>query len=195
MTSTIEREKVVLRELANYYKTQVEPTLSTLRTCVLAARIANLILTEFEIPHDVTHVNALIVNDEWHDFVNSTDDLDITGLPDAAWSIRYNSAEKPEKNGLPGHLVVETDHYFVDLSARQLDRPQHNIITAAPLVVPFGALTELPDGFWSVPIRKGHYLFRDAAVRRSPKHCPDWTRNCWRYSSECEAVVRRALGK
>jgi hypothetical protein len=44
-----------------------------------------------------------------------------------------------------------------------------------------------------VPIRRGHYLFRDAIVQRSPKYSRDWIRNCWHYTSECEAAVRRAL--
>lgn len=196
MTSTVDREMIVLRELANYYETCVEPTLGTHRACVLATRITNLMLTEFEIPHVVTHIDSFIVNDDWWDFVNSKSDLDITRLPETAWSIGCNSAETPKKNGFPGHLVVETDNYFVDLSSRQFDRPQHNIITAAPLIVPLGQLTELPDDFWSVPIPKGHYLFRDAAVPRNPsRSCSDSKQNHLRYVSDCEAAIRHALHK
>lgn len=194
MTSTIERERAILQELARYYEARVEPTLSTPRACVLAARITNLMLTEFGISHLITHVDAFIVNDEWRDFINSGGHLRGIAMPETAWSIGYNSAEKPERKSLPGHLVVETDNYFVDLSSRQFDRPQHNIETDSPMVVPLGSLTELPNGVWSVPIRKGHYLFRDAAVPRTPgPSFTDWHQNCWHFAADCEATIRRAL--
>ena len=194
MTTTIDREKIVLSELASFYATRIVPTLATLRACVFASRLTSAILTRFEIPHKVTHVDVLVVNDEWWDFYIEKRITEITELPETAWSVGCNSDEKPQANGFPGHLVVETEDFFVDLSSGQFDRPQHKILTNSPLVAPLGDLLELHDDWWSIPILEGRYVFRDAAVPRMPSQSsPDWSRNCWASISECEKAIRHVL--
>jgi hypothetical protein len=194
MATTTDREKTVLRELASFYSARVVPTLATLRACVFAARLTSEILTEFEIPHEIAHVDVLVVNDEWWEYCVEKGISDVAHVPDTVWSVSCYSNEKPEKNGFPGHLVVETDDFLVDLSSGQFDRPQHKILTNSPLVAPMGSLLELHDDWWSVPILEGRYLFRNAAVPRMPSRgSPDWSRTCWSSITECEKVIRRAL--
>ena len=110
----------------------------------------------------------------------------------------FRSSGSYDPNGFSGHLIVETENFMIDLSAQQFDRPQHEIVTGGPLVVPLSDLTEVRQGFvlnetWSVPIELGHYWFNDAVLPTRPSNSNDWRYGYRDFLPDCVKAMRRAM--
>lgn len=112
--------------------------------------------------------------------------------------LRIDSNPIPGRTGLWGHLVARVDtggvSYIVDLSAYQLDRPEHGIRIPSGLLLP---LPESPDGSVLVRARNGVAVLtysRHARPSSTPwVHLPDWSLETPRHRLAHERVVRGLL--
>jgi len=86
------------------------------------------------------------------------------------------------------HFIIETDNFFVDLTAPQFDSPRHQVRIPRVLIVPLGDLRELSEDVWSVPIPLGRYIFCGAD---KPKHPDHWSSIDSFFSPIVSACVRR----
>ena len=117
----------------------------TPNACILAANYAHRVLEMFDINHRVRPIGATVFNQRgWELFAER---IPANQLPPEAWSVHCSSrSENRMVNGWSGHVVIETDEFFVDLSAEQFSRPQHEIQIFSPLIVPRSSIRELPSG-------------------------------------------------
>lgn len=201
---TLGDEQRAVNALADFFSSEVQPRMRDLRSCVMAARLATKSLDRIGIPNQFSHVDATCLNDEWlHHAQLGTpaEEVPLTAWSISVWSnhdLVFRPSGNYDPNGFSGHLIVETENFMIDLSAQQFDRPQHEIITGGPLVVPLSDLTEVRQGFvlnetWSVPIELGHYWFNDAVLPTRPSNSNDWRYGYRDFLPDCVKAMRRAM--
>jgi hypothetical protein len=186
MDTSIKRERTAVTAIANFYHEELQPHLPCAAMCVFATRITSLVLAKLGITHLCSHLDVTCMNDEMLQFHSAP----LEKLPTTANS--WLCLSTPGFGSMPiiaadcrpfyGHMVVETDNFFIDLTAHQFDQPKHRIVTGSPLIIPLGSLTEhrftfsrnKRDDWWSVPIARGHYFFREATCQNIPRTEADW---------------------
>ena len=199
---THETETAVLEVAKDFWVREVAPV-TVPNACVLATRILTVALNKYGVTANATQIDAACWNAEGYRLRN---DLAATRQSKTAWSVgvmsepsrtwianEIASGSNPFDRDFFGHLVVETEHHFIDFTAGQFDRPQHGIITGSPLIVPNHRLVET-DVWWEVPITEGIYTFRDAKYPSSPRNAPDWTANYKRDAKRLVDLLRPLLG-
>lgn len=171
--------------------------------CILAGRVTNEVLTYFGIPHVVSAVQAMAMNDLMVSHMNEErkpDDWD-----PKAWSVGVGfpnmvavNKDSREASGFDGHLVVFTRTHLLDLSAGQFDRPNHNIVTGGSILRP---LTELSSRTFSgmgdsrfvhVNLNEGHLFFRNIETT-SYKMSKDWRINYTRFSGPLIRTIKNEI--
>jgi len=195
-------ETAVLEVAKDFWLREVAPV-TVPNACILASRILTVALNKYGVTANATQVDAVCWNDEGYRLRNN---LPAFRFSKTAWSVgvmsepsndwiasQISSGGNPFARDFFGHLVVETEHHFIDFTASQFDRPQHGIITGSPLIIPFHRLTEKKDG-WLVPIVKGKYVFRDAKHPSSPQNAPDWSTNYKHHATQLIDELRPLLG-
>lgn len=198
---TLEDEQRAVSALADFFRTAVLPDIQDQRCCVLAARLATKALDRVGIPNLHRHVDATCFNDEllYHLTAGTTpEDVPMSAWSIAVWSDHEERFPTHPSNGFSGHLIVETENYFIDLSSRQFDRSEHNITTGGPLVMPLSKLTEVRQTFarpgsWNVPIKSGHYWFNDAVNPLEPTGLSSWRYGYREFLPKCVKAIRRAM--
>jgi hypothetical protein len=70
-------------------------------------------------------------------------------LPDDAWNVSVTRFSE-DRGGWSGHLLVETDHFILDLTSEQFARPEKNINVPSNLIVPLSDLKLFPSSDFSV---------------------------------------------
>lgn len=156
--------------LASVWLNGAAPRLSDSSACVASARFGWELLHWAGVEAWVTQVDAIGLDEQSYMEV-------INGEGPTGWSVgALSMTEVPNKWN--GHVVVETNDWFIDLTAGQFDRPDKGIMFGNGLCVPVGELTHhvgVWQGDWfEVPVAQGHYLFRDAVVQRDITKAPDW---------------------
>jgi hypothetical protein len=173
---TATKEAIALRILADYWTEKVTPVVDA-RSCVLAGRVASVVLNRIGISTAVYHTDTVAMNELWYElFV--VKGLAQALLPPEAWCVGAVTGEvkgthRNMVGGFSGHLIVTTPNYFVDLSAGQFDRPSHGIVTGSPLIVHRENIVDSEQGKM-VPIQQGLYIVRPAEKPASYKWTPDW---------------------
>lgn len=162
--------RIMVETLSSVWLRGAAPRLSTDGACVAGARFGLEFLTRFGVESWVTQVDAIGLDElSYREVLN--------GEGPTGWSVGALSVTSVP-NKWNGHVVVETNDWFVDLTAGQFDRPDKGIMFGHGLCVPVGELTHhvgIWQGDWfEVPVAKGHYLFRDAVVQRDITKAPDW---------------------
>ena len=168
---TIDQERRALEELALFYSTEIQPKFDSLGTCVYAAVLASRTLQKIGLKSTCSHVDAYSFG------FNHTqkDELTRWNLPSRRW-VRACSTNPVVRGlgsselvgGVDGHFIIETDNFFVDLTAPQFDSPRHQVRIPRSLIVPLGDLRELSEDVWSVPIPLGRYVFCSAEKPKRP---------------------------
>lgn len=187
-------ETAVLEVAKDFWVREVVP-ITVPNACILASRILTYSLNKYGITANATQIDAICYNNEGYRLRNN---LSAFKASKTAWSVgimsepsnewimsQITSGTNPFTRDFFGHLIVETEHHFIDFTAGQFDRPQHGIVTGSPLIVPFSELQEA-KGSWLVPIIQGKYLFRDAKHPSSPKNMPDWATN---YKQDAQRLI------
>jgi hypothetical protein len=187
---TATKEAIALRVLAEYWQTDVAPMVNP-RACVLAGRLATVVLGRIGISTAVYHTDTVAMNDLWYNLF-IVKGLGQQFLPPEAWCVGAVTADVKGTHstmvgGFSGHLVVTTPHHFVDLSASQFDRPSHDIVTGSPLIVPRENITDTPHGKM-VPIQRGVYITKPAENPASYQWTPDWQTN---YKTFAKPLITR----
>lgn len=139
-------------------------------SCVAGARFAIEYLRLMGIDAWATQVDALALDEK------SYADI-LCGNEPTGWSVGALSLTTVP-NAWNGHVVVETQDWFIDLTASQFDRPERGIIMGSSVCVPTDRLAHhvgVWQGDWfEAPAVRGHYLFRDAVVQKDITQAPDW---------------------
>jgi hypothetical protein len=175
-------EQQILEHLAeSWVKSRSELT-SIPNACILAGNFTHRILEQLEVPHQVRAIGATIFNQKgWELFGTPNDEL-----PDDAWSVHCSSRSAHiMENGWSGHLIVETENFFIDLTAEAFARPAHHINIFGPLIVPSSQIKELPHGTpvhqlgrtehaYSFDLLGGIYTFYYEDWNRVYEKAPDW---------------------
>jgi len=196
---TLEDEQRAVNALADFYSSRVQPCLPSTSSCILAARLATKALRRIGIPSEHKHVDATCFNDVYLRHLEagtSEEDFPASACCGAAWSDldgTPKSASPWDLESFNGHLIVETEHYIVDLSAPQFDVYEHHIVTGGPLVVPRVDLVDVGGGTWSMPIKLGHYWFSEARLPKYPADCGDWQVGYKPYLADCVKAMRHAM--
>lgn len=169
-THLASREDWLVDALAKEWLAGVVPRLDEIGACVAGARFGWEYLTRLGIKAWVTQVDAIGLDELSYKEV-------MNGEGPTGWSIGALSVTSVP-NKWNGHVVVETDGWFVDLTAGQFDRPDKGIMFGNGLCVPQTQLVHhvgVWQGDWfEVPVAQGHYLFRDAVIQRDIRKAPDW---------------------
>jgi hypothetical protein len=199
---THDTETAVLEVAKDFWLREVVPV-TVPNACILASRILTVALNKYGVAANATQLDAVCWNDEGYRLRN---DVVASRESKTAWSVgvmskpsdqwitnEIASGRNPFERDFFGHLVVETEHHFIDFTAGQFDRPQHGIVTGSPLIVPNSHLVETKDG-WKVPIIKGVYTIRDAKYPASPRNAPDWHTNYKRDAKRLIDELRPLLG-
>lgn len=163
-------EDLMVKTLTQTWLKGVAPRLSTVSACVAGARFGSEYLKRFGIKSWAAQVDAIGLDEQSYQEM-------LNGEGPTGWSIGAISVtDVPNKWN--GHVVVETNEWFIDLTAGQFDRPDKGILFGNGLCVPVGELVHhvgIWQGDWfEVPVAQGHYLFRDAVVQRDITKAPDW---------------------
>lgn len=140
---TRKTEQEILQHIADGW-VEVRTGLTVIpNACILAGNFAHRILNTFEIPHRVRPIGATVFNQKgWELF-----GVPPHQLPDDAWSVHCSSkSQHVLLSGWSGHLIIETENFFLDLTAEAFSRPNHNISIFAPLLVPRKSIMKMPDG-------------------------------------------------
>ena len=162
--------QIMVETLSSVWLRGAAPRLTTDGACVASARFGLEFLKHAGIESWVTQLDAIALDEQsYREMLN--------GEGPTGWSVGALSVtEVPNKWN--GHVVVETNDWFIDLTAGQFDRPDKGIVFGHGLCVPVGELIDhvgIWQGDWfEVPVAQGHYLFRDAVVQRDIKKAPDW---------------------
>jgi hypothetical protein len=162
--------QIMVETLSSVWLRGAAPRLTTDGACVAGARFGLEFLKHAGIESWVTQLDAIALDEQsYREMLN--------GEGPTGWSVGALSVtEVPNKWN--GHVVVETNDWFIDLTAGQFDRPDKGIVFGHGLCVPVGELIDhvgIWQGDWfEVPVAQGHYLFRDAVVQRDIKKAPDW---------------------
>lgn len=140
---TIKTEQEVLEHISRGWQDFRSQVPLSPNACILAANYVHRVLEMFDIDHKVRPIGATVFNRKgWELFGTPANEL-----PPEAWSVHCSSrSEQLLTSGWSGHLVVETKDFFVDLSAEQFSRPDHQIQIFSPLIVPMSRISELPSG-------------------------------------------------
>ena len=138
--------------------------------CVAGARFAVEYLRRVGVEAWATQVDALALDEQSYQDV-------LAKRNPTGWSVGALSLTTVP-NTWNGHVVVETQDWFIDLTAGQMSRPHKEITILNGLCVPTEKLLyheNVWQGEWyEVPVSQGHYLFRDAVVQRDITTAPDW---------------------
>jgi hypothetical protein len=100
--------------------------------CVLAARVLVVVCEHFKVAAREVPVNVQVFNQEAavQMFAGVAD----PSLWPASAEVFATSIAPAPGGGFGGHLIVETDHYLVDLTAGQFNRPNVGIETGEVIV-------------------------------------------------------------
>lgn len=140
---TAKTEQQILESIVDGWLKSREELTSIINACILAGNYAHRILDKLEVPHRVRPIGATVFNQKgWQMFGTPANQL-----PDDAWSVHCSSrSEHILLNGWSGHLIIETENFFLDLTAEAFSRPNHEISIFGPLLVPKSQIKELPSG-------------------------------------------------
>lgn len=169
-TRTRVEERLMVETLSSVWLRGAAPRLTNAGACVAGSRFGWEYLKQVGIESWVTQVDAIGLDEQSYKEM-------LNGEGPTGWSVGALSVtEVPNKWN--GHVVVETNEWFIDLTAGQFDRPDKGIVFGHGLCVPVGELIHhvgIWQGDWfEVPVAQGHYLFRDAVVKRDINTAPDW---------------------
>ncbi len=140
------REKYVLESLREQWIQDWQPDLQK-NACILAGRLGKSVIDLCGLNVKVVPVGVVVYNQSGWDnqFTHSAD------LPDSAWNVACTGRIKnldvavTSTGGWDGHLLLETDNYFLDLTANAFSRPEHGINIPGPLLVHKDQITTLHE--------------------------------------------------
>lgn len=185
MITNVETERKVIDHLAQLWNSEVRPHVMT-NSCVLSARIASEVFTHFGIEHQVRSMAVMAMNDKMLAHQKNGDTY--TAWDPDAWSVGVGFGESMvatnkdfrSRNGFDGHLIVTTDTFYVDLTAYQFDRLEHDIETGGSLVVPVDHFVypfTLGQGVLNqwlyIGLKRGHLLMTHNK-NYDYENSPDW---------------------
>jgi hypothetical protein len=169
-TVSQEKESLLVKDLGFTWVQAVMPRLQETGACVAGSRFGSEFLKELGVNAWVTQLDAIAIDEQSYNEM-------ISGEAPNGWSVgAFSMTTVPNKWN--GHVVVETTNWFIDLTAGQFDRPDKGIVFGNGLCVPTEKIIfheNIWQGDWfEVPVEQGHYLFRDAVVKRDITKAPDW---------------------
>lgn len=189
-------EHLVCSAIADYWVAEVEPNIIS-NSCISAARLAHEVLRYFAIPHRTEVVSVIAFNDLAYEQYG--EGIPTSAWPDEAWSVAcltpdYNTGSLPKPTtGFDGHMVLLTQHYCLDLTVSQFDRPSKNILTGGPLITPYHEL-RIAKGWRHQPLRAGHMIWREDH-NPTYRSSPAWRHSSRAYIGECIRHIRALLAE
>jgi len=193
MTASIE-ETIVVESASVWDALREEAFPDYLTCCILATRAIVEVGHYFGVRVAPVAVGVSAFNAEAWRLVEAR--VPQSEWPEEAWSVGVEPRPDPgPSTPFSAHLIAETDSFLVDLSARQLGRPDRSIDVFGPLVL------RKPPGFsWD---RNEVALVTNATetttvvyrrVReRNYRRAPDWRRNYDRVASPLIRHVREVV--
>jgi hypothetical protein len=165
-----EKESLLVKDLASIWVQAVMPRLPDVGACVAGSRFGSEFMKELGVHAWATQLDAIAIDEQSYQEM-------LRGEAPNGWSVgAFSMTTVPNKWN--GHVVVETTNWFIDLTAGQFDRPDKGIVFGNGLCVPAEEIIfheNIWHGDWfEVPVAQGHYLFRDAVVKRDITKAPDW---------------------
>jgi hypothetical protein len=151
-------------------------------SCILACNLAHQLLVRLGVEHEVLPVGTTVFNRKgWEMFGTA-----VNQLPDDAWTVHCSS--QTTGSGFGGHTVIHTENYFLDLTALQFSRPEHEIFIGETLIVPLEKMEVFERGsqphavhlafrtnkFWTFPIGSGLYSYYLEKWNTIYRKSPDW---------------------
>lgn len=152
--------------------------------CILGARVAVEVGRYFGVPITERSTDTLVANALAWKLIGEA--VPVEEWPDEAWTIGVNH-ESPG-NGYPGHVIAESEHFVIDLSAAQFARTKKGIKGEALLAPKL-------DGFdWSASLvissaDDGTVIVYKPMTDTTYKTAPDW-RNRLNWGTEASALIR-----
>lgn len=139
-----EQEHQILKNLANEWNKYSSENNIIVNSCILASNFASKTLVCVGVPHQVRVIGATVFNQRGFETFGTQPEE----LPEDAWSVHVSSLSRndPRKPAFSGHVVIETENFFVDLTAEAFSRPQHQMAINDPLVVPKGKISIFSRG-------------------------------------------------
>jgi len=126
----IQEELKVLEEVTKQWVLWRKNNNIQKNSCILACNFAHQLLIRLGLEHEVIPVGTTVFNRKgWEMF-----GIPANRLPDDAWTVHCSS--QTTGSGFGGHTVIHTKNYFLDLTALQFSRPEHEIFVGETLIVP-----------------------------------------------------------
>ncbi len=155
----IEEELKVLQEVSKQWVLWTKDNKIRKNSCILGSNFAHQLLIRFGVDHEVLPIGTTVFNKRgWELF-----GIPAHRLPDDAWQVNCSSYSLGA--GFSGHVVVQTKNFFLDLTADQFSRPEHNILINGTLIVPLSEMEVHQRGSEPHPI---HLLYRTNEFRTFP---------------------------
>lgn len=184
MITNIEAERLVIDPLVELWNSEVRPHVVP-NACVLSARIASEVLTYFGIKHVTLSMAVMAMNDLMLEHEQSARPYN-TWDPEA-WSVGVGFSQMVatktdyrDPSGFCGHVVVITEHHYLDLTAYQFDRLEHGIETGGSRVIPLSEIIhpftlnpESVNTWFYTKLKQGHMVMLNNN-NNDYKNSPDW---------------------
>jgi len=178
-------EEQIVRALARAWDEEIAPNVHP-ACCILASRCARETLLYFNLSNQVLPLKVYCYNESGFD--NRFTPLE--NWHDEAWGV--GTGELAGKNEYAGHIVVLSQNWFIDLSAKQYDRPQKGILTGGSIVKSRDEIVFLRTEA-QFPLKQGIYTMRLNAQNQSFKKSPDWLKGYRDYSGILIRTVKDLL--
>jgi hypothetical protein len=178
----IQEELEVLEEVQKQWVSWRRKNNIQKNSCILACNFARQMLIRLGVEHQVLPVGTTVFNRKgWEMF-----GIPANRLPDDAWTVHCSS--QTTGSGFGGHTVIHTENYFLDLTALQFSRPDHEIFVGETLLVPLKNMEVFERGsephaihlafstnkFWTFPIGSGLYSYYLEEWNTIYQKSPDW---------------------
>lgn len=178
----IQEELKVLEEVSKQWVSWRRKNKIRDNSCILGCNFAHQMLIRLGVEHRVLPVGTTVFNRKgWEMF-----GIPANRLPDDAWTVHCSS--QTTGSGFGGHTVIHTENYFLDLTALQFSRPDHEIFVGETLLVPLKKMQVFERGsephaihlafrtnrFWTFPIGSGLYSYYLEEWNTIYRKSPDW---------------------
>jgi hypothetical protein len=184
---TADRETQVVEWLAELWPVVTAEGLKA-NHCILAARVAVEVGTYFGVPITERAACCLVANTKGWRLILA--EVPVADWPDDAWSLGIDPRDPRNDglNGYAGHVIAESAHYLLDLSAAQFNRPERGLVIDEPMILP---RPDPPDTTetWTYGGPNGTVMVYAPLADRRYRRAPDW-RDEANWKPECAALIR-----
>jgi hypothetical protein len=178
------KETEVVKWLVEFWPVVTRPGLRP-NHCILASRVAVEVGRYFGIPITERSTRCLVANARAWELLNQQ--IPVSEWPDDAWSVGVDPDDDRNRGtGYPGHVIAESEHYLIDLSAAQFSRPKRGL-EFGPMFLP---RPEMDTEYWTyADSENGTVIVYSPQADRRYRNAPDW-REETNWKPEAAALIR-----